>query len=748
MKEPINITARTVEPAAPGFTVGDLYYLLFRHKWKIALIFLGSLMAAAALYFTRTPIYRSEAKILIRYILESKSTSPGNNEAQVKSPDSGGNNIINSEIEILTSLDLAARVADLVGPEKILGPFGGGNDRMFAAALIRRDLQVDVPKYSSILRISYRHPDAAVVQNTLSALVDTYLENHLKIHQGVGVLDDFFMRQADQLRGDLKQTEEKLKKLRSDAQILSLDESKRTSMAELARISEELRAAETDLAERRATLFEFGKSQPATIGETNVAPALDPAVLEHYRQVYAEQADVTQQLVGLRARYTEEHFQVRHLSQRLAGLTATRQQLESEHPELARQAPTTPESTKPSIDLPLESIRVTGLEARVRVLSAQLDQVRTNTARIIDLEPEMMELQRKREEYETNYRYYSTSRDKAQTDATLGAGKITNISIVQTPSPAAREMANIFKPLLLILAFGFSGGLAWGFVSDRFLNQTIKHVADLERHLPVPLFLSVPDLGWRGNLRLPGPSPNGRSAPVAATGDGPTAPAVNGHGKSEVAPWDTDHKLRVYYEGLRDRLITYFEVRNMNHKPKLVAVTSCMPGAGVTTMAAGLAATLSETGDGNVLLVDMNLEQGAAHQFYQGKPARGLSEALDGGDRANACVAENFYMVTAHETNNQKLPRILPKRFANLVPKMKASDYDYIIFDMPPITQTSVTARLSGFMDMVVVVVESEKTGQEILKRAHGLLNESRATVAAVLNKQRAYVPKKLSQEL
>ena len=69
----------------------------------------------------------------------------------------------------------------------------------------------------------------------------------------------------------------------------------------------------------------------------------------------------------------------------------------------------------------------------------------------------------------------------------------------------------------------------------------------------------------------------------------------------------------------------YFEQRNMTHKPKLIGITSCAAGSGVTTIAAGLAAALSETGDGKVLLVDLNLEHGGAHPFFGGKPACGLS---------------------------------------------------------------------------------------------------------------------------
>jgi Mrp family chromosome partitioning ATPase len=195
-------------------------------------------------------------------------------------------------------------------------------------------------------------------------------------------------------------------------------------------------------------------------------------------------------------------------------------------------------------------------------------------------------------------------------------------------------------------------------------------------------------------------------------------------------------------------LITYFEVNNLTHKPKLVAVSGCGHGAGVTSIATGLAAALSETGDGNVLLVDMNLGLGAAHQFYKGKPTCGIADVLEPDARADAQVQENLYLATVHSTKNEVLPKVLPKRFMHLVPKLRASDYDYIIFDMPPVSQTSVTARLSGHMDMVLMVLESEKTGQELAKRASALLGESRANVAAVLNKCRKYVPASIAQEL
>jgi polysaccharide biosynthesis transport protein len=90
----------------------------------------------------------------------------------------------------------------------------------------------------------------------------------------------------------------------------------------------------------------------------------------------------------------------------------------------------------------------------------------------------------------------------------------------------------------------------------------------------------------------------------------------------------------------------------------------------------------------------------------------------------------------------------VPRQFSNIVPRLKASDYDYIIFDMPPVGQTTITAKVARFMDMVLMVVESNKTDRDVARRAWTLLAESKATVATVLNKHRRYVPVWLQPDL
>jgi Mrp family chromosome partitioning ATPase len=79
---------------------------------------------------------------------------------------------------------------------------------------------------------------------------------------------------------------------------------------------------------------------------------------------------------------------------------------------------------------------------------------------------------------------------------------------------------------------------------------------------------------------------------------------------------------------------------------------------------------------------------------------------------------------------------------------MRASDYDYIIFDMPPMSQISITPRLARFMDMVLLVVESEKTDRDVAKRATNVLLETKTNVGVVLNKSRDHLPRRLQQDI
>ena len=273
-------------------------------------------------------------------------------------------------------------------------------------------------------------------------------------------------------------------------------------------------------------------------------------------------------------------------------------------------------------------------------------------------------------------------------------------------------------------------------LSELVLDQTIKRPSELEHQLRIPLLLSIPYFASHSHAQLPGLV--GKAKPE----NGTTKDDLN-HGQATVAPWETTHFLHPYSVAIRDRLSLFFELNNLTHKPKLIAVAGFSKSCGASTIAAGLAAALSETGDGKVLLVDMNVGRGEIHPFFKGEPASSLAAALQSKGEVTSAT-ENLFVAAGVDS---KTDPVGFKRFHQLMPHFEASAFDYIIFDMPPVNQMSPTSGIARLMDKVLFVVESEKCNRDMVKRAYDDLVDGRSNVAVVLNKLRSHAPRWIEGE-
>jgi polysaccharide biosynthesis transport protein len=736
----------------PGLSLGDLYFILFRHKWKILACCALGFAAAAAVYRSDPPPYQSEAKLFVRYIVtEGKNLGPAAPDS-AKSPDQRGETIMRSETEILGSFDLARQVAEAIGAERLLARAGGGNDPVEALTLVKRNLSVNVAPGSTVINVTFRHPDPALVQPVLREVIERYLRLHVETHTASGMLGDFLTQETDQLRARLARTEEELRRASQRAGVVSIEEAKQAYGAQIAALRRELFSAQAELAQREAVLEELNKRQPGIAAAALSDVPVPAEVMAEYRSVL-NQIDLLQRMEHeLLTQFTPENVRVMEVRAQLSAAESRRALFHERYPRLHQIGATAERAVSGNeLDAIVVATEMTALTAKARVLLAQLAELRAEAARMDEMEGLIVELRRKKELEEANYRHYAASLEQSRINETLGNGRVSNISQIQTPSPPFSQRGKSHQVIGMILAGGLLAGIGWAFMIEMYLDRSIKRPVDVERMIDAPLFLAIPRLSRRDVRLLKAPVP---LLNAAKGDDGPNdAAGVNGangshsagsNGSRALAPTDPGNPLQVFHETLRDRLIGYFESINLTHKPKLVAVTGLNADAGVSTTAAGLARSLSETGEGNVLLVDMNYGQGAAQQFVKGRAVCGLDEILDGRDGAH--VDENLYVVVENSSSD-RLSRNLPTRFTKLVPKLKASDFDYIIFDMPPVSQISITPRLAGFMDMVLMVVESEKTDRNLVQRANALLSESRAHIGVVLNKTRNYVPSRLYQE-
>jgi uncharacterized protein involved in exopolysaccharide biosynthesis/Mrp family chromosome partitioning ATPase len=635
-----------------GLNLSAILFALFKRKRTVLLCAAVGIIAAAAFYFFYPPVYESQAKLLVRYVLERSAVDPIEADKAAAASINYTDRVIDAEMEILTSWDLAVQVAQAIGPKRLLPRSGQAATETEAASAINLGLKVISNKGSNIILVSYKNRDPQMATLVLQELLSRYFVKHLEVHRSAGAFD-FVTQQTDQVRARLNQTEDALKSLRNKTGIVSLKEGSTALTAEAAKTQEELNDAAADLAEKQALVNQMQEDKSKTWKRK---PADGRA-------------------------------------------------------------------------------QVAGVKAKVETLKARLRDIQQRTKQLSELGPQIEDLERKREMDEANYKYFAASLEKARIDEALDPSKMPNISAVQRPSPPMLETKTRNKIALELAGGGVALGIALALLRGLVLKRTVGRPLELETHLHIPLMLSIPYSSARnGHLALPG---NGSQA-------NPGALAKRPH-HSKLAPWEPGHFIRPYCDAIRDRLGLYFELNHLTHKPKLVGVAGFSEDAGTSTLAAGLAASLSETNDGKVLLVDVNLGPEDVHPFFKGKPAYSLNAALK-QHSAIASAADNLYLATVGSPNTGPAQLGL-KKFFDMMPNLKASDFDYIIFDMPPLSQTSPTWGMAAFMDKLLLVVEAEKNNREHIKRGYRKLVAERDNVGVVVNKARSYVPKWLDAE-
>jgi uncharacterized protein involved in exopolysaccharide biosynthesis/Mrp family chromosome partitioning ATPase len=619
-------------------------------------------------------VYESQAKLLVRYVLERSAIDPVE-ETKTASTSSSSytDRIIGAEMQILTSWDLAVQVAEAIGPKRLVPPatdlltkvahaigfkqLSGTAAEGEAAVSISSGLSAVSPRGSNIILVSYSNRDPQMATLVLQELLSRYFVKHLEVHRSAGAFD-FVSQQTDQVRARLNQTEDALKSMRDKTGILSLKGGLDSLSVEATKTQEALDAAEAELAEGKA-------------------------ITDQSRDSKAKGWRIKDQA-------------------------------------------SSPSSGK---------ARVAGINAKVEMLKTRLHDIQEKMKQLSEMSPQMEDLERKRELDEANYKYFAASLERARVDEALDPSKIPNISAVQRPSPPMLNTKTRNSIAFMLAGGGIALGVALALLRGLALNRTIGRPLQLETRLHIPLMLSIPySDGRNGHLVLP---------PTDSPAN-PKALAAKRH-HSKVAPWDAGHFIRPYCNAIRDRFGLYFELKHLTHKPKLVGVASFSKAAGASTLATGLAASLSETNDGKVLLVDVNLGPQDVHPFFKGKPAYPLNAALKPDDTV-ASASENLYLATVGSPQGGPAQLGL-KKFFDMMPNIKASDYDYIIFDMPPLADTSPTWGMAPFMDKFLLVVEAEKNNGDMIKRGYGQLVAERDNVDVVVNKTRSYVPKWLDSE-
>jgi capsular exopolysaccharide synthesis family protein len=163
--------------------------------------------------------------------------------------------------------------------------------------------------------------------------------------------------------------------------------------------------------------------------------------------------------------------------------------------------------------------------------------------------------------------------------------------------------------------------------------------------------------------------------------------------------------------------------------PKVVLITSALPGEGKSTVSRLLAASSALSGK-RTILVNCDLHQQSASD----QP--GLSELLRGrAELANVItedpVAKTF-MIHAGSMVPNAADLLMSQRMRDFVAELR-KEFDYIVLDTPPLLPIVDALVLTSVADRVLVMVEWSQTPRACISEAFKILRPEAHRVAGVV---------------
>jgi capsular exopolysaccharide synthesis family protein len=169
--------------------------------------------------------------------------------------------------------------------------------------------------------------------------------------------------------------------------------------------------------------------------------------------------------------------------------------------------------------------------------------------------------------------------------------------------------------------------------------------------------------------------------------------------------------------------------------PKIILFTSGTQGEGKTTTVINTAITFAQM-EARVLVIDADLRHSSCHRVLQMKDGLGLTELLTGQRDLKEVIKptglRNLSLISGGSVPPNPVTLLGSKRMYEILTFLR-EDYDYIFIDSPPVVPVTDAVLLSTMVDGVVLVVNSQGTPKQVIKKAYSRLNYARAKVLGVV---------------
>ncbi len=317
-------------------------------------------------------------------------------------------------------------------------------------------------------------------------------------------------------------------------------------------------------------------------------------------------------------------------------------------------------------------------------------------------------------------------------EAEISASVPDSSASVLDEAVSADMQANSSQTLIFAVAI-FSGllvGVGVAFLRD-WLDTTVHDEADLRAIVGVPVVGIIPNLQQQaraGAYRLP--------PPESARANGGGERAASG-GSAPSTSRDYHTPAAEAYRALRTNLNYLTPPR----APRVIVLTSALPGDGKTTTAVNLAITLAQQGQ-RVILIDAETRRGTVHEAFGIPPAPGFFDLMYGQASPGECIRRVSMEVggTVDVLPLGSSPSVNPAdllvatRLQPLFDRLR-QQYDYVLLDTPPLNLFTDASLIAASADALLLVARSDKTDRDELKFAVAQLRNVKVVLAgAVLN--------------
>lgn len=170
---------------------------------------------------------------------------------------------------------------------------------------------------------------------------------------------------------------------------------------------------------------------------------------------------------------------------------------------------------------------------------------------------------------------------------------------------------------------------------------------------------------------------------------------------------------------------------------KAVAITSCIPGEGKSSVSLLLAVSLTEIGK-KVLFIDADLRRSVIvgrHRIAT-KKNKGLTHYLSGQGSLSEVLCETnvegLTMVLTGPIPPNPSELLSGRLFKEMIKTCK-EDYDYIIIDTPPLGNVIDSAIISRECDGVAIVISADTISYKFAQKVKNQLDSSGCRVLGVI---------------